>query len=363
MYDSLNSYDWKGNGETAFNSSNFIGISSVAEKFYELNQEVGIAGEYTYARDPSTLSENERLNQLMLCMPSLIEITQHDMTQKYLPEFSDNEARDAIDKTDTVNLNHIIEVNQFGFLPSNLSQLLYYMDYEGIADILNLKTQGVKDIKAQYNDGTLIAGTTRRHDAYIKLLVTDKTNNKYLYHITPTNTKALKCDYDFIKYIYDRTFCLYWPSTYRTEVVHPQTSQQDNYVKISAKGSQGTCFIIDRVENKALEQQNKYEFLVGSNAHVLNLAPGFNKSKRMAGYSLWNPQEYIGGKVNKTYDKYWDGGWETKKYVDSSVPSNIQEKITMVNGNTTYTKHNEITQRYPNYTYASIPPNSGATSV
>ncbi len=353
MYKSLNSYDWEGNGDRQFNSSEFLGKSHVADKFYELNKEVGIAGEYTYTKDIASLSESQRLNQLMQCMPSQIEVTQHDMTQRYLPTYQESEASTAIDKTSSVDLNEIIKLNQFGYLPSNLSQLLYYMDYEGIAEILNLRAEGVKDIKANYEDGKLIEGTSNRNPAFINLLVTVNSNNKYIYKLTPKNTSALKCDYDFIKYIYDRTFCLYWPKSYRTTIEHPQTSLQDKYVNIKKQGSQGTCFIIDRIKNQELEKQGKYQFLVGSNAHVLDLSPSFNKSKRLAGYNLWDPKPNVGGKSNKTYNKYWDCGWATERYSGSNVPNGINETISTVAGDNTYVKHSVINNRNPNFDYGA----------
>ncbi len=356
MYASLNGYDWKDNGNNYQVDFVYdVGNSKINSNFYKLNQEVGIAGEYTYTKDTSALSERERLNQLMQCMPSLIDIVQYDMTQKYLDNFTNQEASGAIDKTSSVDLNHIIEINQFGYLPSNLSQLLYYMDYEGIASILGLTTQGVKDIKANYEDGALENGSTNRKQAYIKLLVTDDSNNKYIYNITLANTPSLKCDYDFVKYVYDRTFLINWPKSYRTTIEHPQTSTRDTYVNIKAELSQGTCFVIDRVDNPALEAEGKYQFLVGSNAHVLDVSKSFNKSRSECGYNLWKPNEDLSGISNKTYAKYWDGGWRTEKYAGSDVPSDVaeQERIVTVNGTAEYSKHSVIENRKPNYNYGA----------
>ncbi len=353
MYKALNEYNWKGTGDIKADFEYDVGNSKMNKNFYKLNQEVGIVGEYTYTK--GQLSDIERLNQLIKCTPSLIDIVDYDMKQKYLPNFDSQDEIGATDMTGTADLNDIILKNQFGFLPSNLSQLFYYMDYSGIATILGLETQGVKDIKANYNDGTLIPGTTDRNKAYIKLLVTDNSDNKYIYEINKDNTQSLKSDYDFFKYVYDRTFAIHWPKMYISEIVRPQTSAQDTYVNMKVDGEQGTCFVIDRVVNKQLEDQGKYQFLVGSNAHVLDISKSFNKSKYSAGYSKWNPNQYIGGLPNKTYNKFWDGGWFTSTYADSNVPSSglPNQNPQLVNKTEEYSKHYVINNRRPDFTYGA----------
>ena len=177
MYESLNSYDWRNNGnKEKWDFTGDINKEVPIKNFYKLNQEVGIAGEYTYDKDTSKLTENQLLNQLMSCMPNQIDITQFDTKQKYLPTFSESDAQGAVEKF--VDVNAIIKLNQFGYLPSNLSQLLFYMDYEGIASILNLSSEGVKDIKANWEDGKLESDNVTRKSAFIKLLVT--TNKKFI---------------------------------------------------------------------------------------------------------------------------------------------------------------------------------------
>ncbi len=351
MYVSLNSYDWRGRGfEEQADFMYNIYNQKMQQTFFELNKEVGISGEYTYNKNLNELTHEETLHELMKCAPSQLEAV-GDMTQKYLPNYTVSDTMGVISKT--VDLNEIITLNQFGFLPSNLSQLLYYLDYNGIAEIFNLQNEVIQNIQANFEDGKLKENSTnQREKAYINILITTK-DHKYLYEITKDNTSALKCDYDFFKYIYDRSFSISWPSFYVSKANTGMSSHSQDLMSIQARTMIGTCWVFDRVINPELEAQGYIELLVGTNLHVLDLSDAFNKDRKQAGYSIWNGLN-VGYPVNKSYDKHWDGGFKATKKVGSDVPSSITDKIvTITPSDKTYSRYQEIQSRQPNFNYAA----------
>ncbi|SYV90160.1 Uncharacterised protein, partial [Metamycoplasma alkalescens] len=67
--------------------------------------------------------------------------------QKYLDKFENKNNFEALN----YNFNDLISKNPFGFLPSNLSQLFYYMNFDSIKKLFNLSND-VKNIKANFDD-------------------------------------------------------------------------------------------------------------------------------------------------------------------------------------------------------------------
>nr|WP_243728283.1 hypothetical protein [Mycoplasma capricolum] len=78
------------------------------------------------------------------------------------------------------DFNNLITKNPFGFLPSNLSQLFYYMDFESISKLF--KINNIVKIKANFDD----------EKGEFEILISDKNNQNYYQKIDQTNTKIIK---------------------------------------------------------------------------------------------------------------------------------------------------------------------------
>ncbi|WP_434334509.1 lipoprotein [Mycoplasma capricolum subsp. capricolum] len=179
--------------------------------------------------------------------------------QSFLEKFEEKEISSS--KSLNFDFNSFVLKNPFGFLPSNLSQLFYYMNYESIAKLFNIPN--VRSIKANFDD----------EKGEFKILIVDKNNQNYFQRIDQSNTNSLKKNLDFYQYIYDRSFSLliaikkWWQDQYK---IQPDTIVNDH------KG--GTAWVLDRVVNKELEEKGYWELLLATNIHVFSLAEAFDKS-------------------------------------------------------------------------------------
>ncbi|QVK05910.1 MAG2960 family serine endopeptidase lipoprotein [Mycoplasma mycoides] len=179
--------------------------------------------------------------------------------QAYLKNFEEKEIGSS--KSLNFDFNSFILKNPFGFLPSNLSQLFYYMDLESIIKLFNIAN--VKSIKANFDD----------EKGEFEVLITDKNNQNYYQKIDQSNTNSLKKNLDFYQYIHDRSFSLLigvhrW---YENPLDLKSGKMIDDY-----KG--GTMWVVDRVINKELEDKGYWELLVATNIHVFSLVETFDKS-------------------------------------------------------------------------------------
>ncbi|MGX9364197.1 MAG2960 family serine endopeptidase lipoprotein [Mycoplasma sp. 527] len=157
----------------------------------------------------------------------------------------------------------IIRNNPFGYLPSNLSQFLYYIDLDTIKKMIDFN-QEIEEIKAKHND---LSGE-------ITLLF--KTKSTQFRHLTlNTSNSLLRKNDDFYQYIYDRSFSLNYKGIYTVRPPFGGNPSQ-RYTSTS-----GTAWIVDRIDNKITTNKNggeEYEFLVATNAHVASLTHIFDKS-------------------------------------------------------------------------------------
>ncbi|SYV89803.1 Uncharacterised protein, partial [Metamycoplasma alkalescens] len=119
--------------------------------------------------------------------------------QYYLNNFNEKDKDDA--KVIRLNDYEIIKKNPFGYLPSNLNQLFYYMNFKSISKLLNI--ENIIKIQSNFNDEI----------GEIELLITNKNNQKYYLKIDKTNTSYLKSNLDFYQYIYDRSFMMLYYGT------------------------------------------------------------------------------------------------------------------------------------------------------
>ncbi len=325
MEKALTSFDWNNNGnQTSFDGMYYTwgGFDKVYQNFFDLNQEVGIFGEYGH-------NQYEKMRY----SPKKIMVG-YDMQQKYLNQSDFSVQSQAIDYP--INLDAIIQANQFGYLPSNLSQFLYYVDYAGLQTIFNLDTP-IIGIQMDFDD-YLGSG-----DIYLTL----QTNQVYHVHLD-THNSYLKCENDFKNYIFERSFVFHTPTFYQTSVYVDPFGKGNSQVKISPEAKQGTAWILDRIVNPELEQQGQYEFLVGTNMHVLDMSEAFNKDRHLAtGASQWDTQTptWKPNVLERTYDQFWDGGFKSQKTLWNDISDG--PIVTMPSEPKKYTKHDVIKERKP----------------
>lgn len=178
--------------------------------------------------------------------------------QQYLDKFNKSEINSSTDLN--FNFNELISKNPFGYLPSNLSQLFYYMDFKSISKLF--KISNIKDIKANFDD---------KNGEFEILLTTNDKN--YYQKIDKNNTNKLKKDLDYYQYIYDRSFSiLIWFNRWKRDKFGLQEDE------ITKDFKSGTVWVLDRVLNKELENKGYYELLLATNIHVFSLAEAFDKS-------------------------------------------------------------------------------------
>ncbi|KEZ23604.1 MAG2960 family serine endopeptidase lipoprotein [Ureaplasma diversum] len=200
------------------------------------------------------------------------------MKQKYLANFAENEKIGAT--THSVDFNDIVSKNPFGYLPSNLSQLFFYMDLKSASGLLKL--QDISSLRANFND----------KEGTFDLLVSTSDKSRYLLSIDTTNTDTLKKDADFYKYIYDHSFMIKIGRIgYEYNDFFPHLS------KLKADHEHGTMWVMDRVINKEAEKEGYYELLVATNIHVFGFRKQFDKSL------------YFDVNKETEKSKQWNGGF------------------------------------------------------
>ncbi|AXE60966.1 hypothetical protein DA803_02635 [[Mycoplasma] phocae] len=223
---------------------------------------------------------------------------------KYLDRFEKIDEGNSITMTNGSTfekIKGIIKDNPFGFLPSNLSQFFYYIQLDTIKGLLDFPEK-IQDIKANYDDKV----------GSINLLIITP-NNKYKYEFNRENSE-LKNDNDFYKYIHERTFSLGF------QYLVTKQDQFGGSSRIREEGSSGTAWVLDRIENPNVPR-GSYEFVIATNAHVLNWASAFDRSRSnhyfksdqeredwfggfsFEEYSPSNKEIKQSGKFNKTYER------------------------------------------------------------
>lgn len=216
-------------------------------------------------------------------------------------------------------INEIIENNIFGFLPSNLSQFLYYLKLEDIRNIFRLN-KDLKDVYADFDD----------EKGYIDIYLLDIDKKVYKIKIDVKNFANLRKNLDYKKYIYDRTFQI----RYGIWVYEKEDLINNNYV-FKQNHSIGTVWVLDRILNLDLQKQNKYEFLVATNVHVLDWSRSFEKDNEI---------------LSSTYKDNWNAGFVSKVWNNSTNQwvsnDRISKHTDLINMNT-YEKLNRTKDRVP----------------
>ena len=252
---------------------------SMTEDFYQMLEHIGVYGDYKFNND----------QELMQYTPQLF-IDKYLLMQKYLPKPAAllNLKPTVPTPTITKRLNTVVQNNVFGFLPSNLAQLLYYMDRPSIARLFGLDT--VADVSANFDDQI---GT-------IDIFINDEQSRLHSFHFSYQILTNLKRTTDFKKFLFDRTFWIqgrFWEYA-------PRGLAGRNGYQFVEKTLAGTAWVLDRLPNPTLAAQNQYEFLVGTNMHVANISPYFEKNHVIS---------------NANYNQYWNGGFVNRANDGSST--------------------------------------------
>ncbi|VEU81522.1 hypothetical protein V2E25_00780 [Mycoplasmopsis arginini] len=200
----------------------------------------------------------------------------HYLKPQYLESFNVDEVQGL--ETQEINLNHLIKNNPFGFLPSNLSQLLSYATLDSITSFLKLNK--IDKIKANVDDINgifylLVYSNNGKH--YYKISKEDKFNN------------ALKSNVDFYSYINDRTIELnvnvkQWVNDQLNEKNPYEVTKRLNFARFL-----GTAWVIDRIKN---DDKENYELLLATNMHVFNLRSTFDKTFAYDKFNTFTNHDY-----------------------------------------------------------------------
>lgn len=293
------------------------------EEFYKLIQEIGIYGDY-----------GKNGIDKMKYYPKSWQPNFY-MQQKYLANFDKNEHNDATLKNK--DINNVVLNNKFGFLPSNLSQLFYYLDLKSISSIFDVLD--VKEMKMNFDD----------EKGIVDILIFDKNNKKYLFNYSSDST-SLKKNHDFRQFIYDRSFLIQLPYEYNTIVETNQINIGKSKVKLKTNSLNGTAWVFDRVIDENIPQ-NYYEFLIGTNMHVLNFVKTFTKDRFLAtGTHKWTSKDSTpSSNKERTYNTYWDGGLYYTGGVNGQGKDEIQEFNSDLSENS-FLRYEKIVKRSPEKT-------------
>ncbi|AGJ90682.1 MAG2960 family serine endopeptidase lipoprotein [Mycoplasma putrefaciens] len=261
---------------------------TVNMQFFEFIKELGEYG--NFGENPKQKAEFYYPNVAIEAM----------MDQKYLDTFKQEEVTSAIELV-VNNLDEIILNNPFGFLPSNLSQLFYYANFESLAKEFNIASEKITKIKSNFND---------QNGTFEMLIQTDKRN--YFLKTDYLKQKSLKRDLDYFQYIYDRSFSL----TIRTKRWEADKDNFNRIIDYRLKGLEevGTFWVLDRVIN---QDKDNWELLLATNLHVFDLTKTFDKTRFESNkdakkvLDTWNKQKEL------------PGFWNTNSQEDTSIRKNV----------------------------------------
>lgn len=253
-----------------------------ADKFLDLIKDYGIVNNIGSTPE-KRLELSTRMDEKNL---------QKFTTKRMLNNFSDSDTNGAIDCTDKIDLtkfNDLIKDNPFGFLPSNLSEFLFFIKIDDLSSLFNIKNS-IKEILANFND----------EKGEIKIFIVDENDEKFIFNFNVQNLNNLKKNSDYFQYVYDRSFKIRFP-IYKYKNVAPPFSPTRKY-EFSKPYQDGTAWIVDRINNN----DGKYEFLIATNVHVLSLSETYNK------YYYENPDT-----TSTYFNENWNAGFWSKDYQDN----------------------------------------------
>ncbi|EIN15361.1 Hypothetical protein, predicted lipoprotein [Mycoplasmopsis agalactiae 14628] len=271
----------------------------------------------------------------------------HNLSQKYLEKFNTEDVKDL--HPQSIDIDDVIKINPFGFLPSNLSQIFYYASFESLENLFNIKN--IKDIKAVFDD---INGSfdllifTGDHKYYLRIKNDGKAN------------KSLKKNSDFFQYISDRSIELNINQKVWVDEFVEGTQSWNKRLNFARHS--GTAWVIDRIKNT---DPDSYEFLLATNIHVFSLRKTFDKSlhtdekNNNSFESKWNefpPGFYDGVNATDTSDnRSTEQYFKTNRIVENKIDDTFGifelSKHKYKNDNSKYVNAFEAYSQYLNAPY------------
>ncbi|MBN3534594.1 MAG2960 family serine endopeptidase lipoprotein [Mycoplasma procyoni] len=238
------------------------------DRFFEKLQNVGIYGDFGENDEEKIKYFTDGYRQKWMT------------TAKYLENFDVKQQSQNLNSQTLQKLKEFISKNPFGLLPSNLSQFLYFLNLDSIQQLFSIESK-LSDVKANFDD---------KKGEITLLFKTEKGD--FLYYLNKQNSD-LKSDNDFYSFINDRTFSI----AFDYLVIKQQNFEP--YPKLHKANIGGTAWILDRITNAQNRIDGVYDFIVGTNAHVINFGDFFDKSQ-----FFFDPNE----STQKSKD--WYGGFD-----------------------------------------------------
>lgn len=175
-----------------YNNDNYFRYSYNKVEYINYSNDIGIYGNL-----------EKLINKKLMLI--LIQLLQKKLLiklfeTKIFTSCSDSELRGAKDLNVNENtINYLIINNPYGYLPNNVNQFLYLINYGDLNTIFNVT--GINNLKANFDDvkGTITILITTNNDKYQLALSKENINNK------------IQKENDYYQYIYNRCLVITSP--------------------------------------------------------------------------------------------------------------------------------------------------------
>ncbi|QVK02852.1 MAG2960 family serine endopeptidase lipoprotein [Mycoplasma mycoides] len=257
----------------------------------------------------------------------------YSIKQQKLEEFKDEEIKGL--NSENFDFKNLVKTNPFGFLPSNLSQLLSYASFNSLEKLFKIKD--IINLKSKHND---IKGS-------FELLIKTK-NKKYYYKTTKDKNNFLKTNEDYFKYIHDRSFQL--EINVKQWVIDQDEKTLKENPRLNFANASGTAWVIDRIDNKT--DKDNYELLLATNIHVFSLRKTFDKSIFNNKVSEGKWKEFPVGFYDGKNTKDTDDNRRMKVYLKANRTEKIDNKNGLVETDVDKNKSFDAFDAYSQYLVA-----------
>ncbi|QVK03669.1 MAG2960 family serine endopeptidase lipoprotein [Mycoplasma mycoides] len=257
----------------------------------------------------------------------------YSIKQQKLEEFKDEEIKGL--NSENFDFKNLVKTNPFGFLPSNLSQLLSCASFNSLEKLFKIKD--IINLKSKHND---IKGS-------FELLIKTK-NKKYYYKTTKDKNNFLKTNEDYFKYIHDRSFQL--EINVKQWVIDQDEKTLKENPRLNFANASGTAWVIDRIDNKT--DKDNYELLLATNIHVFSLRKTFDKSIFNNKVSEGKWKEFPVGFYDGKNTKDTDDNRRMKVYLKANRTEKIDNKNGLVETDVDKNKSFDAFDAYSQYLVA-----------
>ncbi|QVK06055.1 MAG2960 family serine endopeptidase lipoprotein [Mycoplasma mycoides] len=257
----------------------------------------------------------------------------YSIKQQKLEQLKDEEIKGLT--SENFDFKNLVKTNPFGFLPSNLSQLLSYASFNSLEKLFKIKD--IINLKSKHDD---IKGS-------FELLIKTK-NKKYYYKTTKDKNNFLKTNEDYFKYIHDRSFQL--EINVKQWVIDQDEKTLKENPRLNFANASGTAWVIDRIDNKT--DKDNYELLLATNIHVFSLRKTFDKSIFNNKVSDGKWKEFPVGFYDGKNTKDTDDNRRMKVYLKANRTEKIDNKNGLVETDVDKNKSFDAFDAYSQYLVA-----------